>query len=193
MSDDMRRFRPNLGKILRDTTPEKVAERVHKALQNVDPTDLARRSAPAPVLPAEERPVTKPARPAARRRWPATWIVVLGCVGVMLTAMLAAVLVMTARAKEAADKAAARMSPAATAPAVTTAPTATAAPVQPTATAVPTTTTGASPVMSGTPSIAPPPRKLPAKRQAPQEPQKNDTAPPPSIAPPSPPPPTFFE
>jgi hypothetical protein len=59
-------------------------------------------SAMAPAAPAEERPVTKRAAPpeGARRRWPATWIVVLGCIGFMLAVGLMSVVVMMGRSTD---------------------------------------------------------------------------------------------
>jgi hypothetical protein len=187
------RNKPDIDRILEEYDPATFEQRQRKALAKVQEAGLierltpeptgrpsARASAMGPAAPAEERPVTKPARPAAKRRWPATWIVVLGCLGVMLTAMLAAVLVVTARAREAADKAAAMMSAAARVPAVTTAPLATAATAQPSApvAAVPS-------AASIHPPSAQPRRLLPVKPHEPQEA--------PSAAVPTPPPPPTAE
>jgi cytoskeletal protein RodZ len=171
------RNKPDVDRILEEYDPATFEQRQRKALAKVHEAGLierltpepagrpgARASAMGPAAPAEERPVTKPARPAARRRWPATWVVVLGCVGVMLTAMLAAVLVMTARAREAADKAAAMLSAAARAPAVTTAPIAT---VAPTATVAPLAAAPSTAALP--PPSAQPRRSLPVKPHEPQE------------------------
>jgi hypothetical protein len=160
----------------------------------VDKAALPSARVPAAAsTPAEERPVTKAAAPVKpARRWPVSWIVVMGCIGVGLTAMLTAVLVMLGRTTE----------PKASAPTESAMATVDAVP---SATVIPRTAATAKapalPVAPSTPSAttipAPsaPPRKLPSKVHAPPEephaavppaPVKAPQAPP--SAPPEPPP-----
>jgi hypothetical protein len=111
-----------------DGAPEDEAARVSAASPwakdgagaGIDAAALPSAMRPAAVA-AEERPVTKTARPAARRRWPASWILVLGGVGFLLAVALLAVVVMLGKAKESADRATARTSVAA-APSATVVP-----------------------------------------------------------------------
>jgi hypothetical protein len=198
MKHDLRNYVPDVAKVLEESHPEAIEKRQRKAreklreaglLDRATPAPAARASAPSPwakdgarpsfdqealpsalvpAAPAEDRPVTKAAAPAVKR-WPATWILVLGSIGFMLAVALTGVLVLMGRATVAAEKAAAvPPSAAATADPVpipkgtmdaTGAPSAAAAPST-TATAsvstVPSST--APPTASPTPSAAPPPR-----------------------------------
>jgi hypothetical protein len=63
----------------------------------LDKTALPSALAPSAVV---DEPVTKAASPEMpRRRWPATWIVVLGCIGFMLAVGLLTVIVLLGRTK----------------------------------------------------------------------------------------------
>lgn len=115
--DDMRKYVPDVGKVLRETTPAKVAERRRLALEGLDRASDPRVSEPA--LRAEARvhdegappsgaapkaeeasafevPKAAPARPVAPRSAP--WMVVGAVVAVTLPAVVA--VVMSSRSTE---------------------------------------------------------------------------------------------
>jgi hypothetical protein len=179
------KYSPDMATLLRETDPAKRRANRLKALESVARPTPAGFFRPADddveALPstgaatgAEERPVTKAAAPAkAARRWPATWLLVLGCIGVGLTAMLTAVVVMLGRTTESAGavtparSAAANVVPSVTAtanvvPSVTATASATVMPsVTATASAAPAATAGPKVERQRT---APPPKPKDAVR-----------------------------
>src|ERR1700679_4029736 len=131
MKNDRPKYMPDVEKVLKDCDPATFDVRQRKALAKVRAAGLIERLTPAPAPkgsatspgakdgasveldaaalpsamgPAEERPVTKPARPPVERKWPEGWVVVGGCLAFMLTVALIAAVVMNGRAKESADK-----------------------------------------------------------------------------------------
>jgi hypothetical protein len=86
MDDDLRKYRPNVAQVLRDTTPEKVEARRRRALRGLVEEGLIDRLTPTPVpqkpadapgveVPEQERPGGDEPASAAPRKWPLPLIV----------------------------------------------------------------------------------------------------------------------
>jgi hypothetical protein len=202
---DLRKYVPDVTRVLRDYSPEANQERMRKALENVDrptPPDLAQSLGPMAPPATEEPPVTKAAQPdkpakgtAARGR---SWKLVAGFAFIALAAPTLAVLVL--RATRPAPSAAATATASAAAPSATAGASSTAS-TAPIATAVPSATVlpNAVPVPTAEPSARPlAPKKRPSGTHAPKD-EPHAPAPPPAsaapatataapIAPPEPPP-----
>jgi hypothetical protein len=182
------------GLIERETPPPAVEARVSApspwakdgegASAEIDKEELPSAMAPAAAPPAEERPVTKAAKPeAARQSLRASWRVVLACVGLLLAVMLTAVLVMVGRMKEAVSKAATTVAETAKPGTMATTPD----DGVPSGAALPSPTAEATamPAATATTTATPASRKLPVKRPGPKQ-EHVDPAPPTSAAPTAP-------
>lgn len=158
MKHDMRNFRPDVAKILADTTPEKVAERRRRALAQLREEGLIHESAPPPP-PDDAEPHEVPQKPATnRRRVTPLWMGIGAVLAVTLPAALVAVL-MSHGAKQppaaspslhASPGAGLSATPSAVAPPASAGATAT--PSAPAPSAAPTATMTASPAVTVVPT-----------------------------------------
>jgi hypothetical protein len=155
MKHDLRKFVPDIAKVLADTTPEKVAERRRKALAQLRDEGLIERITPAPpgADEAEAHEVPRPPPKAPARRRSPLVIGLSAAIAVTVPAILVA-LFMGREADRKIEAAAESARAAATSAPSMTAPGAPSAPATPSAAAVAPVTPSATAVAPATPSAA---------------------------------------